>query len=107
MIDTESFDSMLGHFFPTQQTLVRISLSWCDSKTSVEQKHALFEPMRQITMLARRDAEIRLKFCEDVVQTLGQWSNVFVDTEAQTDRMSRCRVRILAQNDDLCLVHRA
>ena len=81
-------------------TPVASRLSLLDGEHTIQQKHTLGSPRREIAAAGCRNAEISGELGVDVGETSGNGSDVRGDGKRQTDSVSGRRVRVLTDDHD-------
>lgn len=90
----------LGDFLPAF-ALMRIRPPDADSQTSVEQHHPTFRPRCQIAVGGHGHPKVVNQFLINIDQAFRQRVNIWRHAEAQTHRVTRGRVGVLADNQHL------
>ena len=90
----------LGDFLPAF-ALMRIWPPDADSQTSVEQHHPTFRPRCQIAVGGHGHPKVVNQFLINIDQAFRQRVNIRRHAEAQTHRVTRGRVGVLADNQHL------
>ena len=98
-------DRCFGEFLPAV-TPVASWLSLLDGEHTIQQKHTLGSPRREIAAAGCCNAEIGREFGVDVGETSGNGSDVRGDGKRQANGVPRCRVWVLAHDHDADVVQR-
>jgi hypothetical protein len=79
---------------------MRARRAFAHGQRRVEKHHALVDPARQVAVFRGVNSDVVPKFDIDIREASGQRANAVACRERQPDRVTGCRVRVLAEDDD-------
>lgn len=94
----ECLDCALGDLLPALAS-VAAGGAGSDGQDAVEEQNAPLGPRREVSGGGRCEAEVAVQLSVDIDQGARQRSDVGGDREGQSDRVSRRRIRVLADDE--------